>query len=114
MDFKGNIEKITLNNNYFRKVVYTNSLQQLVVMSVNTEIGEEIHKTTSQFIRIEQGKGIAYIGNNKYYLKEGDAIIIPKNTIHNVINTGETPLKLYTIYSPAHHPKNKIDKYGPE
>jgi mannose-6-phosphate isomerase-like protein (cupin superfamily) len=70
------------------------------------EIGFEKHTNTTQFIRIESGKGIAIVSGKKYLLKDGDAIIIPPNTKHNIIATSNDPLKLYTIYSPPEHPKN--------
>ena len=107
MAFKGNIETLTLKNKFYRKVLYTVSHSlQLVVMSLKPQedIGMEKHPSTSQFIRVEKGKGIAIIKNKLYHLKNGDSIIIPPNTYHNIINTSEsTDLKLYTIYSPPHH-----------
>jgi mannose-6-phosphate isomerase-like protein (cupin superfamily) len=104
--YKKNIEKQTLNNNFYRKVIYTTPQQQLVLMSIppGQEIGMEKHSKTTQFIRIESGKGIAKIADRKFLLKDGDAVIIPPNTLHNIISTGTQPLKLYTIYSPPEHP----------
>jgi|SRR3972149_10146649 len=110
MAFKGNIETLTLKNKFYRKVLYTVSHSlQLVVMSLKPQedIGMEKHPSTSQFIRVEKGKGIAIIKNKLYHLKNGDSIIIPPNTYHNIINTScKNPLKLYTIYTPPEHPKN--------
>lgn len=101
--FKTNIEKRTLNNNSFRKILYTTPQMQLVVMSLkrNEDIGMEKHNRITQFIRIEKGEVLAIIKGKKKYLNEGDAIIIPANTYHNIIALSNT--KLYTIYSPPAH-----------
>ena len=110
MAFRANIEKITIKNNYYRKVIHTTSNMQLVIMSLkpNEEIGSEIHSHTSQFIRVEEGFAKAIINNKRYYLKSGDAIIIPPGARHNIINTSSEELKLYTIYTPPeHNPKTK-------
>lgn len=110
--FKGNIEKITSKNNYYRKVLHTNKYQQLVVMNLRPfeEIGEEVHPKTSQFIRVESGSGVAMIAGKKYILKDGDAIIIDNNVSHNV-KAGKNGLKLYTIYSPPEHKRNTKTMY---
>lgn len=106
MAFRGNIERLTLNNNYYRKVLYTTTNMQLVLMSLKPEeeIGFEIHPTTSQFIRVEEGCATAIIEGKRYYLKPNDSIIIPPGASHNVINRGDIELKLYTIYTPPEHP----------
>ncbi len=104
--FNTNIEKATLENNNFRKVLYTAKHSQLVLMSLlpNEEIGMEVHKDNDQFFRFEQGQGKCIIDGNEYQVTDGSAIIVPAGAEHNVINTSETEeLKLYTIYSPAHH-----------
>ena len=104
--FKSNIEKDTMENNNFRKVLYTAKQMQLVLMSLNVseEIGEETHHDNDQFFRFESGKGKCIIDENEYDVKEGDAIIIPAGAKHNIINTDTaTALKMYTIYSPPHH-----------
>ncbi len=103
--FKQNIEDLTVNNNNYRQVLYTGKHCQLVLMSieVGSEIGEEIHNENDQFFRFESGVGEVVIDGNKYSVSDGDAVIVPSGALHNVINTGDTPLKLYTIYSPAHH-----------
>ena len=104
--FNANIEKATLENNNFRKVLYTAKHSQLVLMSLlpNEEIGMEVHKDNDQFFRFEQGQGKCVIDGNEYQVTDGSAIIVPAGAEHNVINTSETEeLKLYTIYSPAHH-----------
>jgi mannose-6-phosphate isomerase-like protein (cupin superfamily) len=108
--FNTNIEKDALENNNFRKVLYTGKHSQLVLMSLRPkeEIGMEIHPENDQFFRIEKGQGECIIDGNEYELADGSAIVVPAGAKHNIINTSETmDLKLYTIYSPAHH-KNGI------
>jgi mannose-6-phosphate isomerase-like protein (cupin superfamily) len=111
-EFKGNIEKLTLRNIYYRKVINTTENSQLVLMSIQPgdEIGREKHHNTTQFIRIEKGKGVVYIKNKRYNIKDGDAIVIPPNTYHNIINSGKKELKLYSIYSPPVHDPNTKTK----
>lgn len=103
--FNANIEQLTLENNHFRKVLYTSAHMQLVLMSLlpGEEIGEEIHDENDQFFRFEQGTGACFIDGNKYPVADGDVIIIPSGAKHNVINTGANSLKMYTIYAPPHH-----------
>ena len=110
-----NIEKETLKNNDYRKVLYTNKKQQLVVMSLEPyeEIGKEIHKTISQFIRIEEGTGYAVINNKKTLLKNGSVIIVDPNTYHNIV-AGRNGLKLYSIYSPPKHDPDCVQEYKDE
>lgn len=104
--YTGNIEKLTLENDNFRKVIYTAKYSQLVLMSLrpNEEIGMEVHEDTDQFFRFEKGNGKVIIDGNEYDLADGSAIVVPSGAQHNVINvSSDSPLKLYTIYSPAHH-----------
>jgi len=104
--FKSNIEKDTIANSNFRKVLYTSKHSQLVLMSLkpNEEIGEETHPDNDQFFRIEAGRGKCVIDGNNYKIKDGDAIVVPAGAKHNIINEDdEAELKMYTIYSPAHH-----------
>lgn len=104
--FKTNIEKDSIENKNFRKVVYTGPHLQVVLMSLGEgeEIGEETHKDTDQFFRIESGSGKCIIDGNEYQVKDGDVVVIPAGAKHNVINTNsEEDLKLYTIYAPPHH-----------
>jgi mannose-6-phosphate isomerase-like protein (cupin superfamily) len=104
--FKDNIEKLTLDNNNFRKVLYTSTHSQLVLMSLkpSEDIGMEVHEDNDQFFRFEAGQGRVIIDGNEYEVKDGDAVIVPAGAEHNVINLSEAEaLKLYTIYSPAHH-----------
>ncbi len=101
-----NIEKDTLENNNFRKVLYTGKHSQLVLMSLapKEEIGMEVHEENDQFFRFEKGQGKCIINGNEYDLGDGVAIVVPAGAQHNIINTSDTEeLKLYTIYSPAHH-----------
>ena len=101
-----NIEKGTLENDNFRQVLYTAKHSQLVLMSLKPkeEIGMEVHPDNDQFFRFEQGIGKVIIDGNEYEVKDGFAVIVPAGAQHNVINTSQTEaLKLYTIYSPAHH-----------
>lgn len=102
--FKDNIEKLTIENSNFRKVLYTGAHSQLVLMSLlpNEEIGMEIHGDNDQFFRFENGNGRVLIDGTEYNVSDGDAVVVPSGAEHNVI-AGDKGLKLYTIYSPAHH-----------
>lgn len=107
------IEKKTLANNYFRKVLYTGKHAQLVVMCLRPgeEIGNEVHPKVDQFFRIEQGKAIFVFRGKKIVARNGDAVIVPAGTYHNVINALKTQkLKLYTLYSPPNHPDGTVHK----
>ncbi|MEK7175996.1 MAG: cupin domain-containing protein [Patescibacteria group bacterium] len=111
--FKGNIEKLTLENNDFRRVLYTGERSQLVLMSLKPkeEIGMEVHEDNDQFFRFEKGQGKVTIDNTVYDVSDGDAVIVPRGAEHNVVNASDTePLKLYTIYSPAHHADGIVRK----
>jgi mannose-6-phosphate isomerase-like protein (cupin superfamily) len=118
--FSINIEKDTLKNNNYRKVINTNTKQQLVLMSLEPDeyIPIENHKHTSQFFRIESGVGVVEIGNpvkKKIKIKDGVSVTIPPNTIHYIKNTSKKEqLKLYTIYSPPEHKHGKINKRQPK
>lgn len=104
--FHSNIEKDTLENSNFRKVLYSGKHSQLVLMSLkpNEEIGMEVHADNDQFFRFEKGIGRVIIDGNEYDVSDGSAIVVPASAQHNVINvSGSEDLKLYTIYSPAHH-----------
>jgi mannose-6-phosphate isomerase-like protein (cupin superfamily) len=104
--YKENIEKLTIENNNFRKVLYTGEHLQLVLMSLKPgeEIGLEIHSENDQFFRFEAGQGKVLINETEYIVGDGDAVIVPSGAKHNVINISETEdLKMYTIYTPAHH-----------
>lgn len=102
----GNIEKLTLENSNFRKVLYTAAHCQLVLMNLKPleEIGLETHDDGDQFFRFESGAGKVIIDETEYTVSDGDAIIVPAGSKHNVINTSDTQnLKLYTLYTPPHH-----------
>ena len=104
--FKTNIEKDTLENRKFRKVLYTGKHSQLVLMSLRPreDIGMEIHTENDQFFRFEAGQGKAIIDGNEYEVSDGVVIIVPAGAKHNIINVSDSKeLKLYTIYSPSHH-----------
>ena len=104
--FHTNIEKDSIENGNFRKVLYTGKHSQLVLMSLKSgeDIGQEVHNENDQFFRIEAGTGKCVIDGNEYNLADGSAIVVPAGAEHNVINTSESEdLKLYTIYSPSHH-----------
>lgn len=110
--FITNIEKDTTANKYYRKVIYTAKNLQLVYMSIppNGDIGEEVHPKTDQFIRVEKGKGKAVFNGKEKSISDGSAFVIPQGTTHNIINTGNVDLKVYTLYSPPHHQMNTVRK----
>ncbi len=104
--FNANIEKQSMENENFRKVLYTGKYSQLVLMRLapGEDIGMEIHQENDQFFRIEAGKGRCIVDDNEYGLLDGSAIIVPAGAKHNIINISDSEeLKMYTIYSPAHH-----------
>lgn len=111
-----NIEEATRQNNTFRTALWTGSHLQLTLMSLNIgeDIGLEMHPGVDQFIRIEEGQGLVKMGDSKYNLyfqrnvNADYAIIIPAGTWHNIINTGNIPLKLYSIYAPPQHPHGTV------
>lgn len=108
MIYHSDLEKVTEQNSFFRKVLFTGKNLQLVVMSLKPgeEIGNEIHEKVDQFFRVEEGEAKVIVENGKeeFFVEDDDAFIIPAGTWHNVINTGDEELKLYTIYSPPNHP----------
>ena len=107
-----NIEKVALENEYFRKVLYTTKNSQLVVMSLKPgeDIGEETHQL-DQFIRCEDGQGEAILDDVSYKIGDGFSVSVPAGTKHNIINTSsDKSLKLYTLYSPPNHRNGVIHK----
>jgi len=110
------IEELTTENTNFRTAEWTGSFLQLTTMSiaVGGEVGFEIHKDTDQFLRIESGRAKVRMGKTKDNLdyerdaKDDDAIFVPSGYWHNILNTGEEPLKLYSIYAPPHHPAGTV------
>lgn len=111
-----NIEQAAKDNTNFRTVLWTGKFSQLTVMSLKPgeEIGNEIHPDVDQFIRFEQGKAKVTFSQTEGEIQEEHAveddwaIVIPAGTWHNVVNTGNTDLKLYSIYSPANHPEGTV------
>ena len=107
-----NIERASLENEFFRKVLYTAKNSQLVLMSLlpKEDIGEEVHEL-DQFIRVEAGEGLAVLNDVEYELSDGSAVVVPAGTKHNIINTSEVEkMKLYTVYSPPEHHDGTIHK----
>ena len=109
--YVANIEQLSLENGFFRKVLYTDQNVQLVVMALKAgeDIGEEIHQL-DQFIRVEAGVGRSVLDGAEHAIADGSAIIIPKGTRHNIINTGTNSMKLYTLYAPPNHIDGTIHK----
>jgi mannose-6-phosphate isomerase-like protein (cupin superfamily) len=110
--FVDNIEKLTVENADFRRVLYTGQNMQLVLMSIKPggEIGEEVHDDRDQFFRIEQGEGVISIDGVDHAVKDDDGVIVPQGARHNVRATGDRPLKLYTIYGPPEHIDGTVHK----
>jgi mannose-6-phosphate isomerase-like protein (cupin superfamily) len=113
-EYVGAIEKQTIENTYFRQVLFTAQHSQLVVMCLRPgeEIGDEVHPNVDQFFRIEQGEAKFVLDEKEERLvRDGDAVVVPAGTYHNVVNTSKMAmLKLYTIYSPPNHPDGTIHK----
>jgi len=107
-----NIEKVTEENDDFRRVLYTGHNLQLVVMAIRPgeEIGEEVHDDRDQFFRIEGGEGEIWIDDVCHKVKADDGVIVPQGAKHNVISTGTEPLRLYTIYGPPEHIDGTVHK----
>lgn len=112
--YVGPIEKATLDNSYFRQVLFTGKHSQLVVMCLQSgeEIGNEVHPKVDQFFRIEEGNAkFIFSVKEEHLVGDGDAVVVPAGTYHNVINTSPVkPLKLYTIYTPPNHPDGTVHK----
>jgi mannose-6-phosphate isomerase-like protein (cupin superfamily) len=103
--FVEDIEELTEENSNFRRVLHTAKKMQLVVMALRPgeEIGEEVHEDRDQFFRLEEGNGEISIDGTVSKIKTGTAMIVPAGARHNIKNTGDKPLKLYTLYAPPHH-----------
>ena len=103
--FVDDIEKLTVENDDFRRVLYTGKHLQLVLMTLQPgeEIGAEVHEDRDQFFRIEEGHGEVTIDGTRHAVEDDDAIIVPAGARHNVVNTGDAPLRLYTVYGPPEH-----------
>ena len=103
--FVDDIEDLTEENSDFRRVLYTGKHLQLVLMAIQPgeEIGEETHEERDQFFRVEKGKGEVWIDGHRSKIKSDVAIVVPAGARHNIVNTGDKPLRLYTLYAPPEH-----------
>ena len=108
--FAADIEELTEENSDFRRVLYTGKNLQLVLMAIEPggEIGEEVHDDGDQFFRVEKGKGEVVIDGQRSKIKGDDAIIVPAGARHNIINIGDKPLRLYTLYGPPAHREGTV------
>ncbi|MFN3945879.1 MAG: cupin domain-containing protein [Allosphingosinicella sp.] len=107
-----NIERATLENADFRRVLYTARNLQLVAMTLppGCDIGEEVHEDVDQFFRFEEGEGEVHIDGKVHRVEDDFGVIVPAGARHNVVNTGSEPLKLYTIYGPPEHKDGTVHK----
>lgn len=116
--FVVNIDQATRQNNTFRTAIWTGTHLQVTLMSIDVgdDIGLEVHPDVDQFLRVEAGQGIARMGDTKDNLtferrvQDNDAIMVPAGKWHNLINTGSTPLKIYSIYAPPEHPFGTVHR----
>jgi mannose-6-phosphate isomerase-like protein (cupin superfamily) len=110
--FIADIEELTEGNTDFRRVLYTGKTLQLVLMALKPgeEIGEEVHADRDQFFRIEEGEGEVVIDGNRTPVEDDTAVIVPAGARHNLINTGDEPLLLYTLYAPPEHRDGLVQK----
>lgn len=112
--YVGHLEEATLNNGYFRQVLFTGPHCQLVLMCLqpDEDIGIETHQAVDQFFRVEEGEArFVFHGTEEHRVGAGDAVVVPAGTQHNVLNASTTsPLKLYTLYSPPNHPAGTVHK----
>ncbi len=110
--FIADIEDLTEENTDFRRVLYTGKKMQLVLMALQPgeEIGEEVHEDRDQFFRIEEGEGEVVIDGKRTPVEEDHAIIVPAGARHNLINSGDEPLLLYTLYTPPEHRDGLVQK----
>ena len=112
--YVGSIEKATLDNSFFRRVLFTGKHSQLVVMCLQPgeDIGEEVHDKVDQFFRLEEGTAkFVFNETEEHVVKDGDAVVVPAGTRHNVLNTSSTSeVRLYTVYSPPNHPDGTVHR----
>jgi mannose-6-phosphate isomerase-like protein (cupin superfamily) len=110
--FIGDIEAQTESNRDFRRVLYTGPHMQLVLMTLQAgeEIGEETHMDTDQFFRVEEGRGTVWIDGHHHAIEANMAIVVPAGARHNVKNTGQLALKLYTLYAPPEHEDGTVHR----
>lgn len=113
--FVANIEEATLANTNYRTTLWTGAHLQVTLMAIQPghDIGLEVHDTTDQFLRIEEGTATVYLGGSKdnlesFVANNDDAVIVPAGTWHNLVNSGDTPLKVYSIYAPPKHPHGTV------
>ncbi|PJI08552.1 MULTISPECIES: cupin domain-containing protein [Clostridium] len=119
--FVVNINEASIQNRNYRTALWTGKYLQVTLMSIDVgdDIGLELHPDVDQFLRIEQGQGMVRMGRSKNNLsfqarvQDDCAIMVPAGTWHNLINTGNRPLKLYSIYAPPHHPQGTVQKTKP-
>ena len=105
-----NVQQLALENNNFRKVLFTNEHSQVVLMSVlpGDDIGREVHEDVDQVLVFVKGAGEAMVGPDKHHIGPGDRCVVPAGTEHDFINTGNEALKLFTVYSPPEHPDGVV------
>jgi mannose-6-phosphate isomerase-like protein (cupin superfamily) len=105
-----NVQQLALENNNFRKVLFTNEHSQVVLMSVlpGEDIGREVHKDVDQVLVFVKGAGEAVVGRDTHHIGPGDMFVVPAGTEHDFTNTGKEPLKLFTVYSPPEHPDGVV------
>ncbi len=108
--FADNIEKLTKENDNFRKVLFTGEHMQLVLMTLlpGEDIGLEVHNNVDQFFRVDAGHGKVVMNGQEQDIEDGFAVLVPAGTEHNIVNTGDEPLRLYTIYAPPNHPDGTV------
>jgi len=113
--FVANIEEATRMNSNYRTTLWTGQHFQVTLMTIQPghDIGLEVHNTTDQFLRIEEGTATVYLGDSEKTLESwqannDDAVIVPAGTWHNLVNSGQTPLKIYSIYAPPQHPHGTV------
>ncbi len=106
------IEDLTTENDNFRRVLYTGMHLQLVLMALKPgeDIGAETHATHDQFFRVETGRGEITIDGTSTAVKDGDGIVVPAGARHNLKNTGDTPMRLYTLYGPPNHVDKLVEQ----
>ena len=115
--FLDNIDELTRRNRDYRRALFTRQQQQLVLMSIDPQdrgIPEEVHPHTTQFIRVEEGQGVAIINGKERSLKTNDALMVPAGVRHEIRQRGAYVLKLYSIYSPPEHPEDLVQRRRPE
>jgi mannose-6-phosphate isomerase-like protein (cupin superfamily) len=107
-----NIERATLENEDYRRVLFTTPHLQLVLMTLREgeEIGSETHPEGDQFVRVEAGTGMVVLNGEQHPMEDGSVVVIPAGVEHNVVNTGRSPLRLYVLYSPPEHPPGTVHR----